>query len=106
MVTTQFALADYDLLRWIPLIPLLAAAFNLFWGRALGKRPAGALASLTARERQVLLAFADGAANKAVAYHLGLSVRTIEVYRANMVRKLGVRNLTQALFLARDGGYL
>src|SRR5262245_50933979 len=45
MVTTQFALADYNLLRWIPLIPLLAAAFNLFWGRALGKKPAGALAS-------------------------------------------------------------
>ena len=44
MVTTQFVLADYNLLRWIPLVPLLAAAFNLFWGRALGKKPAGALA--------------------------------------------------------------
>ncbi|HEY7218263.1 MAG TPA: NADH-quinone oxidoreductase subunit L [Candidatus Binatia bacterium] len=44
MVTTQFVLADYNLLRWIPLVPLLAAAFNLFWGRALGKKTAGALA--------------------------------------------------------------
>lgn len=68
--------------------------------------PAAAVAALTPRERQVLLAFADGAPNKAVAYDLGLSVRTVEAYRANMVRKLGVRNLTQALFLARDGGYL
>ncbi len=34
-----------DLLRWIPLIPLLASAINLFFGRAIGKRPAGALAS-------------------------------------------------------------
>ncbi|HEY5723150.1 MAG TPA: response regulator [Allosphingosinicella sp.] len=74
--------------------------------RAAGAGPAGALAALSARERQVLLAFADGPPNKAVAYRLGLSVRTVEVYRANMVRKLGVRNLTQALFLARDGGYL
>lgn len=68
--------------------------------------PSGALSSLTPRERQVLRAFADGAANKAVAFSLGLSVRTVEFYRANIVRKLGVRNLTQALFLARDGGLL
>jgi two-component system response regulator FixJ len=74
--------------------------------RTARSEPAGALASLTARERQVLLAFADGAPNKTVAYNLGLSVRTVEFYRANLVRKLGVRNLTQALFLARDGGYL
>src|SRR6478736_1504714 len=44
MVTNNLALADYDLLRWIPLIPLLAAVFNLFWGRALGRKTAGALA--------------------------------------------------------------
>jgi NADH-quinone oxidoreductase subunit L len=37
--------ADYDLLRWVPLIPLLASIINLFWGRALGKNIAGALAS-------------------------------------------------------------
>jgi NADH-quinone oxidoreductase subunit L len=37
--------ADYDLLRWIPLIPLLASLVNLFWGRALGKSIAGAIAS-------------------------------------------------------------
>ena len=44
MVTNQLVLADYNLLRWIPLIPLLAVVFNLFWGRALGKKFAGALA--------------------------------------------------------------
>ena len=44
MVTNNLALADYDLLRWIPLIPLLAAVSNLFWGRALGRKTAGALA--------------------------------------------------------------
>ena len=66
----------------------------------------GALATLTPREVDVLLCFADGAPNKVVAHSLGLSVRTVEVYRANMLRKLGVRSLAQALFLARDGGYL
>jgi NADH-quinone oxidoreductase subunit L len=44
MVTNALASTAYDLLRWIPLIPLLAAAFNLFWGRALGRKTAGALA--------------------------------------------------------------
>ncbi len=44
MVTNQLVLADYNLLRWIPLIPLLAVVCNLFWGRALGKKFAGALA--------------------------------------------------------------
>jgi len=34
-----------DLLRWIPLIPLLGSVINLFFGRAMGKRSAGALAS-------------------------------------------------------------
>ncbi|MGZ9152000.1 MAG: NADH-quinone oxidoreductase subunit L [Candidatus Binatia bacterium] len=34
-----------DLLRWIPLIPLLGSVINLFFGRAMGKQRAGALAS-------------------------------------------------------------
>jgi NADH-quinone oxidoreductase subunit L len=38
------SIVPYDLLRWIPLIPLLASVVNLFWGRALGKKIAGGLA--------------------------------------------------------------
>lgn len=68
--------------------------------------PLGALATLTPREKEVLASLVDGAPNKVVAHNLGLSVRTVEVYRSNMLKKLGVRNLTQALFLARDVGYL
>lgn len=86
---------------------LLAAveqAFELLQSRLSSRL--GALATLTPREVDVLVSFADGAPNKVVAHSLGLSVRTIEVYRANMLRKLGVRSLAQALFLARDGGYL
>ncbi|HEY3167297.1 MAG TPA: NADH-quinone oxidoreductase subunit L, partial [Candidatus Binatia bacterium] len=44
MVTSTPSIVTYDLLRWIPLIPLLASVVNLFWGRALGKNTAGALA--------------------------------------------------------------
>ena len=44
MVTSTPSIVPYDLLRWIPLIPLLASVVNLFWGRALGKKIAGGLA--------------------------------------------------------------
>jgi two-component system response regulator FixJ len=65
-----------------------------------------ALEALTRREKEVLVRFADGAPNKVVAHGLGLSVRTVELHRANMVRKLGVRSLGQALLIAKDGGYV
>jgi two-component system, LuxR family, response regulator FixJ len=65
-----------------------------------------ALETLTRREKEVLVAFVDGAPNKVVAHSLGLSVRTVELHRANMMRKLGVRSLSQALLIAKDGGYV
>jgi NADH-quinone oxidoreductase subunit L len=43
MVTTDAGVAAYDLLRWIPLIPLLGSAINILFGRALGGRSAAAL---------------------------------------------------------------
>ncbi len=39
-------MAPLDLLRWIPLIPLLGSAINVFWGRRLGKHSSGLLACL------------------------------------------------------------
>jgi NADH-quinone oxidoreductase subunit L len=46
MVTASATMATLDLLRWIPLIPLGAAVFNIFIGSKLGKTSAGMLASL------------------------------------------------------------
>jgi two-component system, LuxR family, response regulator FixJ len=65
-----------------------------------------ALGTLTRREKEVLVAFADGAPNKVVAHELGLSTRTVELHRANLMKKLGVRSLSQALLIAKDGGYV
>jgi NADH-quinone oxidoreductase subunit L len=45
MVTPPPNIETYDLLRWIPLIPLLGFLVNVFVGRFLGKQAAGALAS-------------------------------------------------------------
>jgi len=52
------------------------------------------------RERQVLDALSAGRPNKVIAYELGISVRTVEVHRARMLERLGVRSLAEAIRLA------
>jgi FixJ family two-component response regulator len=47
---------------------------------------------LTRREREVLGQFASGASNKEAGRQLGISPRTIEDHRANIMKKLGARN--------------
>jgi two-component system response regulator FixJ len=58
------------------------------------------LASLTGRERDVLNGLVAGNPNKTIAYDLGISPRTVEIYRANMMEKLRVRSLSEALRIA------
>jgi FixJ family two-component response regulator len=56
--------------------------------------------ALTARERQVLELFSSGASNKEAGRSLGVSFRTIEYHRANVMRKLGARNAADMLRIA------
>lgn len=58
------------------------------------------LQALTARERDVLDGLAQGLPNKTIAYDLGISPRTVEIHRANLMAKLGVRSLSEALRIA------
>lgn len=58
------------------------------------------LHSLTPREREVLDGLARGLPNKTIAYDLGISARTVEIHRANLMSKLGVRSLSEALRIA------
>lgn len=62
------------------------------------------LAVLTPREREVLEGLAQGLPNKTIAYDLGISPRTVEVHRANLMAKLDVRSLSDALRLAFAAG--
>ena len=53
------------------------------------------LSSLSEREREVFERVADGKMNKVIAGELGISERTVEVHRGQVMKKLGVRTLAQ-----------
>ncbi|RYD83531.1 MAG: DNA-binding response regulator, partial [Sphingomonadales bacterium] len=55
-------------------------------------------------ERDVLLGLIDGKANKIIAYELDISPRTVEIYRANLMDKLGVRSVAEAVRIAFAAG--
>lgn len=56
-----------------------------------------AVADLSRREAEVLSALVSGASNKVMATELGISPRTIEIHRANVLRKLGARSTADAV---------
>ena len=58
------------------------------------------LQALTSRERDVLNGLAQGLPNKTIAYDLEISPRTVEIHRANLMTKLQVRSLSEALRIA------
>ena len=51
--------------------------------------------SLSPRERDVLVGLVQGQANKAIAYDLSISPRTVEVYRANLMAKMKAQSLSE-----------
>ncbi len=60
------------------------------------------LATLTTREREVFERVADGSANKVIGLDLGISERTVEVHRSQVMKKLGVRSLAQLVKIKID----
>lgn len=64
------------------------------------------LDSLSGRERQVLDAVISGRANKIIAYDLGISPRTVEIYRANVMTKMEASNLSELVRMALAAGVL
>ncbi|MCC6716020.1 MAG: response regulator transcription factor [Gammaproteobacteria bacterium] len=62
------------------------------------------VASLTARERDVLERLIMGDANKDIASTLGISLRTVEIDRARLMRKMQASNLSQLVRMALTAG--
>ena len=73
-----------------------------------GLRRRGAATSpatpLSQREREVLELVAQGYTNQQIADHLGLSVKTVETYRARLVEKLGLQSRAELVRYALDSG--
>jgi two-component system response regulator FixJ len=83
-------------------------AFSLLDEReANGKRRRAArdrVSQLTARETDVLRGLLAGESNKQLAQRLGISLRTVEMHRGNMMERLEVSSLAEALKIALEAG--
>jgi|SRR5579863_1363792 two-component system response regulator FixJ len=62
------------------------------------------LATLSNRERDVLNGLVAGRANKQIAYDLGISPRTVEIYRANLMNKMQAGSLSDLVRMALLAG--
>jgi DNA-binding NarL/FixJ family response regulator len=72
----------------------------------LGQRDGGSssLASLSPRQREILRLMAEGNATKEIAYSLGISVKTVEAHRAQIMERLEIRDLAGLVrFAVRHG---
>lgn len=68
--------------------------------------PASPAPSLTEREREVLRGLARGGSSREVAADLGISVRTVETHRANIMQKFGVKSMALLIQAAMREGLL
>jgi RNA polymerase sigma factor (sigma-70 family) len=68
------------------------------------RQAAERLASLSEREREVMLLAVKGMSNKLIARHLGISHRTVEIHKSHIMQKTGTATLLQLARLAADGG--
>jgi two-component system response regulator FixJ len=76
---------------------------------AAGDQARSRVGTLTPREREVLERLVDGMPNKVIAHELGISPRTVEIHRANLMEKLACRSLAEVVRIAiaadvRGGG--
>lgn len=76
------------------------------WQKAELTQISEKLAALSNREYQVLEGLVAGKPNKIIAYDLGISPRTVEIYRANLMTKMGANSLSDLVRMAMTGGIL
>jgi len=69
-----------------------------------GERATSAAASLTDREREVLQLIAEGLSSKEIAQKLGVSLKTVESHRANLMEKLDIHKVSGLVRFAIRAG--
>lgn len=90
------------------LLGCLSTAFSILGDREAASRrkriARERVDQLTTRETEVLEGLLAGESNKQLAQRLGISLRTVEMHRGNMMDRLEVANLAEALTLAIEAG--
>lgn len=84
--------------------PPIAGRLSAVFRGDQGEPASPTLGQLTARERQVLVGVAQGHTNREIALQLGISHRTVETHRENLMKKLGVRTVAGLTRLALEAG--
>lgn len=85
--------------------PISRAIIDDYIRRAKARGQDKRLNRLTAREREVLQLLAEGLPNRKIAQQLGISVKTVESHRSNMMSKLGLKNKTELVRYALRKGW-
>jgi two-component system response regulator FixJ len=93
-----------DCLRKPPTLDTLAAALERAEEQLANTKHYLTFKRLTDREREVLKAIGLGKSSKIIAYELGISIRTVDMHRGNVLAKLGVINAGAAVLLAQKYG--
>ena len=72
--------------------------------RHLEKTKSGVFSVLTPREREVLQALSEGLSTKEIASRLGVSIKTVETYRSQIMEKLNMHSIAELTkYAIREG---
>lgn len=85
--------------------PISRVMIDNYVRRAAARRQDFSLFQLTPREREVLQLLAEGLPNRKIAKQLGISVKTVESHRSNMMSKLGLNNKIELVRYALSQGW-
>jgi FixJ family two-component response regulator len=72
--------------------------------REAGRTAKSRVKALTTRETSVCQALLAGQPNKVIAFNLGISIRTVEAHRSNIMMKLAARNFAEVFMLLTQAG--